>query len=136
MHACLKNCLYIEGRGEVSWYPASTLALIRHNADDELARWKREAEERHAREGGLDWIFANSEQVLKAASGSTVATLAECLGISNLWGAHGEGISYYANALQVMMLAEPYLRSGDRAGWDEFAAANRGKVPTADYAIG
>ena len=118
--------LYIKGHGQCSWYPADTFTLIENGRIDLLTKWQAEKEAEDKLHSDLDWIFANGEAVLENAPGATVAALARCLGITNMWGSHGEGYVWYMNALRVMAYAEPYLRTGDKQGFlDSISAASK-----------
>jgi hypothetical protein len=46
--------------------------------------------------------------------------LANCFGLTNLWGNSGEGWTYYRNARMTLMMAEPYLAANNKVGWLEF----------------
>jgi hypothetical protein len=130
--------LYLKGEGQCSWYYEEQLTLISHDGETELAKWKAERLAEGRTKGSSEWIFANGPAILHEAHPATVASLAKDLGLSvdDLWGAHGEGISYWTNAMKVLGLAEPYLRSGDASGWMAFAAEAKGKVRLADFVIG
>ena len=125
--------LHIRDSGKVSWYYGSQLTLIESARHDLLAEWERELNEKNKQESDLDWIFANGTQVLKSCSGSTVAALAQQLGVTNMWGAHGEGLAYHENARRVLYLAAPFLKTGDKAGFLEFAQGN--KLATIDVCV-
>jgi hypothetical protein len=111
----------IEKRGEVSWYREEHLTLIEHGRDDLRLKWEAARDEQAARDADLDWIFSHGEDVIRSARGATVAALGKILGIDNLWGSRGEGMTYYMNAISILGVAEPYLRSGDRAGFESLA---------------
>lgn len=108
--------LYIQGNGEVSWYYASQLTLIEKNRIDLLEEWKLEIEQERKLKGDLDWVFANGNEVLAAAHGASIQALADCFGLTNLWG-NGEGITYHVNAMNTLAMAKPYLENNDKAGW-------------------
>ena len=78
-------------------------------------------------QSNIDWIFAHGKKVLASASSATIRALANNIGITNLWGSCGEGFTFYANARQVLQLAEPFLQTGDKEGWLTFAAAMKSK---------
>jgi hypothetical protein len=117
--------LYLKGRGEVSWYHENQLTLIARKQNDTLDLWRRKSAEECSQKSDLDWIFANGPDVLKATHGASIQALASCFGLDNLWGSHGEGFVYYANASHTMQMAEPYLLAKDKAGWLEFCKNNR-----------
>lgn len=112
--------LYVNGHGEISWYEEWQLTLLDKNGKKLLKDWKSAAKIKSDRESDLDWIFQNGLSVLKGASGSSVESLASCLGITNLWGSSGEGYVYYMNAMKVLSLAKPYLEKNDKDGWITF----------------
>jgi len=109
--------LWVEGRGPVSWYYEDQLTLIRRDAVDLLAQWEADDERRQTQEGDLDWIFTHGEEVLHGCSGASAQALANCFGLTNLWGARGEGFDYAINAQYTLALAAPFLTTGDKAGW-------------------
>lgn len=112
--------LHLKGRGQSSWYYGHQLTLIESDRNDLLQAWKDEELAEKKQKSDLDWIFANGEDVLKGAHGATIEALAECFGLTNLWGSRGEGITYYTNAMMTLRLAEPFLRVGDKDGWLAF----------------
>jgi hypothetical protein len=109
--------LYIKGSGECSWYDEPYLTLIDHDKTDTLRKWKAEAEIVRKQTSDLDWIFANGSLVADSPIGHSVQALADCFGLTNLWGSHGEGMTYWQNAQVTITMASPYLLSGDKAGW-------------------
>jgi hypothetical protein len=114
-------CIHIKGKGETSWYEEHQLELIERNRLELLQQWENEEEKERKLHSDLDWIFANGNDVLHGASGATIDALGTCLGVSNLWGSHGEGFVYYQNATAILSLAKPFLESGDKTGWLAFA---------------
>jgi hypothetical protein len=112
--------LHLKGRGESSWYYQHQLTLIAKKQMKLLKQWEAEEEAEEKQQSDLDWIFANGKAVLESASGATVSALAACMGITDLWGPRGEGITYYMRSMFVLAHAKPYLTSGDKAGWLKF----------------
>ena len=113
--------LYIKGSGTVSWYHENQLTLIESSRSDLLDKWKNEAADEKALKGDLDWIFSHGKEVLKSAHPASVEALAECADL-NLWGPHGEGLTYYQNSLYTLRAAKPFLLAGDKKGWLKFAS--------------
>ena len=120
--------LFIKGHGETSWYHDSNLVLIEHDQSELLKIWKKEKKEKEKIKSNLDWIFSNGKDVLKNAHGFTVSALAECFGCTNLWGSRGEGYVYYQNAMTTLAMAEPFLKSGDKAGWLSFCKEYKDRI--------
>lgn len=118
--------LYVNGCGELSWYEEWQLTLIDKNGKELLRKWKDEEERKRKIESDLDWIFENGSAVLSKTSGNTIKALASCLGITDLWGARGEGIIYYCNAMDILKLAKPYLEKQDKEGWLSFCKRKKG----------
>lgn len=115
---CTKSyTIHIKDGGEVSWYEEHQLGLIEANRLDLLEQWEEEAKNEADMKSDLDWIFANGEDVLKNPHGDTVAALAECFGLTDLWGNRGEGATYYCNVVTTLSMATPFLRAGDKEGW-------------------
>lgn len=109
--------IHIKGSGQHSWYCENQLELIEASRIDLLDIWEQEEEKESDMKADLGWIFENGNEVLTSAHGSTVSSLANCLGITNLWGSRGEGMTYYANATRILMLAQPFLETGDKDSW-------------------
>lgn len=123
--------LHLKGSGLCSWYHECQLELIERGRSDLLETWQAEREAEAKQKADLDWIFANGPGVLKEAHGASIAALARGIGITNLWGSHGEGLAYYENSIRVLSLASPFLQSKDKAGW--LALCEMVKIPTVDY---
>lgn len=109
--------LFIKDRGPVAWYYSRQLTLIESGRLDMLTAWEDAAQAEQVKKSDLDWIFSNGSEVVAHPHGASIAALARCMGLDNLWGSHGEGITYYENAKATLMLATPYLLSGDKDGW-------------------
>ncbi|MCP5006873.1 MAG: hypothetical protein GY941_23445 [Planctomycetes bacterium] len=112
--------IYIKGRGQVAWYDESQLKLIELNRMDILKIWEKENQDEIDLKSNIDWIFENSESVLKEQHWSSISKLAECFGLNNLWGSKGEGFVWYENAMQTFKLAEPFLKEKNKKGWLDF----------------
>lgn len=112
--------IHIKGHGETSWYQECQLTLIANKQIGLLRKWKKEEDSINKLHSDLNWIFKNGLEVCKSATGATIESLAKCLGITNLWGSHGEGYVYYSNALAIMALARDYLVNNDKKGWLKF----------------
>ena len=114
--------LNFEGGGSSSWYYESQLTLIKKDQLSLLSQWEKRKEEEAAQKSDLDWIFNNGKKVLEKAHGSSIKALAECFGLIDLWGPHGEGITYYENASITLNLAKPFLVKNDKEGWIKFCS--------------
>jgi hypothetical protein len=114
-------CLYLRGRGTSSWYSEEQLNLIEPNRIDLLKQWESEEEKDRKIKSDLDWIFENGDEVLTKPHGASVAALAKCFGLTNLWGSRGEGVTYLHNIMTTLGLAESFLKEGDKEGWLEIA---------------
>jgi len=110
-------CIHIKGCGQVSWYHEPQLELIEANRLDLLEQWEAEAKNEADMKSNLDWIFAHGEEVLKGAHGATIRALANCFGLTDLWGKNGEGVTYYHNAMITLKMVKPFLDAGDKAKW-------------------
>jgi hypothetical protein len=110
--------LHVKGdSGASSWYDEPYLTLIEHDRTDKLRQWKAEAQAVREQESDLDWVFTNGHAVIDSPSGHSVQALADCFGLTNLWGSRGEGITYFHNSVATMEMARHYLMAGDKAGW-------------------
>ena len=110
-------CVYIKGGGETSWYKEHQLSLIEKNRIDLLDQWKSERKQEDEMKSDLDWIFDNGKDVLECADEATISALAKCFGMTNLWGSHGEGSTYFINAMATLEVSKPFLEAGDKDGW-------------------
>ena len=117
--------LHIKGHGESSWHHEHQLTLIKKNCMDKLEQWESEDATEKKQKSDLDWIFANGHEVIKQRHSASIESLANCFGFVNLWGSQGEGLIYYRNTTVTLSMAEPFLKSGDKAGWLEYANKRR-----------
>lgn len=118
--------LMFEDASQAAWYHESELVLIEENRSNLIRKWKKEKIERDEVYSNFDWIFNNGREVLEERHMASIKALAKDLGINNLWGAMGEGITYFANTSRVLRLAEPFLLKGDKKGWKEFVNSTVG----------
>jgi hypothetical protein len=109
--------LHLNGRGECSWYHEGQLTLIEAGRLDKLKQWEDEKDAECKQKGDLDWIFGHGQEVLENPHGASIQALANCFGLTNLWGSHGEGFLYYENATGTMAMAAAHLKAGDKDGW-------------------
>lgn len=109
--------LFLKDKGECWWYEEEQLTLIEKGRSDLLKKWKAEEKAEEKEKSNIDWIFSHGKEVLAKSHGASVATLAKCFGLTDLWGSHGEGFIYYQNAMVTLRLAAPFLETGDKAGW-------------------
>ena len=126
--------VHLKGHGECSWYHESQLEMIESGRSDLLKTWQADRDAEAKQKADLDWIFANGPDVLESAHGASIATLAKEVGITDLWGSHGEGLSYYENAMRVLSIAAPFLEKKDKHGWLAFCQT-RPKLSAVDYRI-
>jgi hypothetical protein len=127
--------LYLKGLGPVSWYEEHHFTFVRH-APELLQQWQKEDDEVRTRHSNLDWIFQNGPEVVEECYTASIQALANHLGCSDLWGAHGEGISLFENGRRTLALAKPYLLTHDKLGFLEFAHKTAPILKWADYVIG
>ena len=123
--------IYIKGQGTSAWYNNSNLDLIEHNRSDMLELWEKEQQNEIDLKSNIDWIFENSEAVLKEPHGSSISKLAECFGLNNLWGLNGEGFVWYQNSMQTLALAEPFLKANNKKGWLDFCVILKAEMAEA-----
>ncbi len=71
-------------------------------------------------ESSIDWIFDNGDVILESPNGASISALANCFGLTNLFGTNGEGFVYYQNALMTLSLAAKFLKTNDKEGWLKF----------------
>lgn len=107
--------------GRCSWYSDNQLTLIEHGRLDLLKKWDKEREQDAKQKSDLDWIFSHGSEVLERKYGASIQALANCFGVTNLWGSSGEGITYYENSVTTLQYAYEFLVSGDKQGWLERA---------------
>lgn len=109
--------LFLEGHGKHWWYEDEHLTLIEHNRADLLAEWEDAQEKELEQQSDLDWIFQNGPELVESCPGASVQTLGACLGVRNMWGSCGEGMTFYMNAMAVLDVARPYLKERDKQGF-------------------
>lgn len=109
--------VYVENQGSSSWYYENQLELIEINRPDILNKWVSEATADNELKSNLDWIFRHGREVLDNDYNASIEALARCFGLTNLWGSHGEGVTYVKNARRTLSLAHDYLINNDKNGW-------------------
>jgi hypothetical protein len=116
--------LHLKDRGKVAWYYEHQLTLVESNRADLLREWEAEEAAFIKEKSNLDWIFAHGAEVIAAPSGASAQALANCFGLTNLWGSQGEGFIYNENKARTMALARPFLAAGAKDAWLKFCAEN------------
>lgn len=122
--------IHMKYSGESAWYYPTEMILIEKGRLDLLALWEHERAEEIKQKSDLDWIFDNGQSVVENPHGASVQALANCFGLTNLWGNHGEGMTYYYNTLATMEVAAPFLTTGDKEGWIDFCDKVKAKKET------
>lgn len=120
--------VYIQNYGTSAWYDENQLELIEKNRLDLLEQWKTSAKQEELIHSNLDWIFKNGQDVLIKTPATSIATLAACFGLTNLWGNKGEGYVYYQNIRATLKIAKPFLEQGDKEGWLTYCKELRVKL--------
>ena len=87
--------LFFDG-GQSSWYPEEQMTFLRHGTD-EIVEIKRKKREKDAVKSDLNWIVSNWKKIRDRVPGASMETLMKRIGITNPWGSHGEGMTYFAN---------------------------------------
>jgi hypothetical protein len=111
--------LFFKRQGDVSWFPEKALTLIKENATGLMEQWKQDRKEEIKVRSDIDWIFSNGKEVIENPHMASIATLANCFGLTNLCGSHGEGFVYYENAMRTLKVARPFLEACDKTGYLE-----------------
>jgi hypothetical protein len=109
--------LHVKGKGQSAWHNEEDLTLISRDQKKLLNQWISEEDEEERQKGDVDWIFAHGREVLVNPHGASIAALARCFGLTDLWGSRGEGIIYYENAHFTIQVARSFLEVGDKEGW-------------------
>ena len=113
--------IFIEDRGETSWYDEDELIFKEKNRLDLLETWEEKLQKKYDEKYDLDWIFENGKEVLQHPNGASIQALANCIEEGfNLWGRNGEGITYYNNMVGILNIAHPFLMINDKKRWLEF----------------
>lgn len=112
--------IFIEGEGRLAWVQDDELELVERNRPDMLKKFQSEYEAKTQKLSDLDWIFSNGNEVLEKRYGASVQSLANCFGLTNIWGASGEGVVWQENAEKTILLAYPFLVVGDKDGYLAF----------------
>lgn len=120
--------IHIKDKGACAWYHNSNLKLLERDRLDLLKRWEKEQQNEVDLKSDIDWIFENSESVLKKPHGASISRLAECFGLINLWGFGGDGFVYYQNAIRTLIMAKPFLKKKNKNGWFDFCETIKTKT--------
>lgn len=114
--------MFCDTGGECSWYHTSQLTFLRHGGEVEIKKVKLMRARRETSERDINWILANWLNIREHTPGATMGKLMELIGITNPWGAHGEGITYYSNAMRTRQLLDPVLSTGELDKLNELLA--------------
>lgn len=117
--------IHLKGRGDCAWYGEHQLELIEANRLDMLEKWEDDERQEEKKKANLDWIFKNGEDVLNAPHTASIAALARCFGLTNLWGSRGEGFVYFSNTARTLSFAKKFLLASDKDGWFKFCLINK-----------
>lgn len=109
--------LHIKNSGQTSWYDECQLTLIEPGRVDLLDEWEAAQQSEKKLKSDLDWIFEHGPEVLESPHGASIQALADCFGLTDLWGSRGEGFDLWRNSRQTLLLAKPYLVNNDKKGW-------------------
>jgi hypothetical protein len=104
--------MFLDTGGECSWYYTNQLTLLHHGGEEAIAKVESDRDAREKVEADLAWIVANWNSIRTNVSGASIGELMRRIGITNPWGANGEGIDYYANAYATFHLLDPILSTG------------------------
>ena len=99
----------------VSWYYEHQLTFIRYGGEAEMQAVKASRKTRQVQESDLDWILLNWPSLRESSVPSaTIIKLASLLGWSedDLWGAHGEGITFFMKGRAVIRAADKIIMEG------------------------
>lgn len=102
--------MFVSTGGQSSWYPEQFLTFICHAGEEAIGRLIKDREERAAVQQDLKWILANWAKIRHSVPGPTMAYLMARCGITNPWGIHGEGVTYYYNLRWTFMHVDPAFR--------------------------
>lgn len=107
-------CLMLLPEGyECSWYWERQLTFIEHVGEWGITEVKAEKFGRQQLQTDLRWIVKNWTVIRDNPPGPTLGELMRRIGITNPWGASGEGIKYYENAQFMLRHLGPALDTGD-----------------------
>jgi hypothetical protein len=112
--------MFCDSGGESSWYETWQLTFLRHGGEVEIEKVKMLRARREASQRDVNWIVSNWLNIRENPPGATMAELMKLVGITNPWGKHGEGITYYANMMRTRQLLDPVLSIGDLSKLNEF----------------
>ena len=109
--------------GEISWYDEPNLTFIKHVGEDGISEVVAAANKQREMESDLNWIVKNWPDIRSEVPGNTMETLMRLIGITNPWGARGEGITYYENAMFTHAVLDKALLTGDVSKLEELKRA-------------
>ncbi len=99
--------MFLKDGNQVSWFDEGVLTFVRHGNEQEILAVKEARAARDAAASDIKWIFDNWAGWVATNTnfpGPSIEELARRIGITNMWGSHGEGITYYGNAIRVARL--------------------------------
>ncbi len=116
--------MFCENGSEVAWYHEPQLTFLRHGGEEEIAKVRAARKLREKSETNLEWIVANWPTIKDKVPGATLGFLMRQVGITDPWGPHGEGMTYYANARGTLAVLKPVLETGDIVAVRHFLDTN------------
>jgi hypothetical protein len=117
--------MYTDDGEQCSWYYGRQLTFVREGGEVEIEAIDQARKEREAIESELQWIVDHFEEGCRNLPGASLVKLMSMIGIDKPWGARGEGMTYYDNAMGTITLLQPVLRLRDVAKLEEFCARYR-----------
>lgn len=117
--------LFAPDGGRVSWFYEPDLTWLRHVGESGIAEIEAAAEARRTEQSDLGWILKNWPRLRDPLNmpGASANALMAAIGITEPWGKHGEGMTWYSNAMATISNLREALDSGDM-GVLEAAIAN------------
>jgi len=119
--------LFCSDGNQVSWFEPQQMTFLSHAGEAAIEELDEQRRKAVAQQSQLEWIIAHWPDI----TGASFEALAKACNLPSCWGAEGEGISFYANALTLKRLLDTAMRAGIEAARSKIAeiGAAPGAIP-------
>lgn len=107
--------MFLDTGSRSSWYDEHQLTLVDVGGEHVIRRREAANIAEEVEQADLGWIVANWPRIRDNVPGYSICHLMKLVGITDPWGKHGEGYTYYMNARWTFEQLDDALSSGNVA---------------------
>jgi hypothetical protein len=107
------SVMFLDNGQTCSWYHTHQMTLLRHIGERGIKEIEVQRDKCREQESNLAWIVENWNSFRdEGVPGYSMQALMEMIGIDDPWGPHGEGMTYYMNAMTTFKLLDEVMQTG------------------------